>query len=148
MSVANRTLELDKRPTSYGNSNSVQVFSSHTFAAQRALDWPGEQPGPQERVKIHKNKTGSCPDLFSGIFQRQSCRNGRDRSPVTLHPCTTPAKTTEERHPGTGMSFPPHQPEQVDREGRLHLKCQLLSLLLWQPRRWKCDSELSVSGRC
>lgn len=40
----------DKRPTSYGNSNSVQVFSASTFAAQRAADWPGEQPGPQGRL--------------------------------------------------------------------------------------------------
>lgn len=37
-----------KRPTSYGNSNSVQVFSAYTFAAKRAPDWPGGQAGPQE----------------------------------------------------------------------------------------------------
>lgn len=37
-----------KRPTSYGNSNSVQVFSAYTFAAKRAPDWPGGQAGPQK----------------------------------------------------------------------------------------------------
>lgn len=40
----------DKGPTSYGNSNSVQVFSAYTFAAQGAADWPGEQPAPQGRL--------------------------------------------------------------------------------------------------
>lgn len=50
LSVATRTLRPDKRPTSYGNSNSVQVFSASTFAAQRAVDWPGDQPGPQRRL--------------------------------------------------------------------------------------------------
>lgn len=35
-----------KGPTSYGNSNSVQVFSAYTFAASRALDWPGGQAAP------------------------------------------------------------------------------------------------------
>lgn len=39
---------LEKRPTSYVNSNSVQVFSAYTFAAKGAPDWPGGQPGPQE----------------------------------------------------------------------------------------------------
>lgn len=39
---------LEKRPTSYVNSNSVQVFSAYTFAAKGAPDWPGGQAGPQE----------------------------------------------------------------------------------------------------
>lgn len=108
------------------------------------------------RKGLQSMKTnGWWPDLFIWIhfWNGHSCRNRRDRSPVQLlrgdpAPLHNPSKTTEELHPGTGMSFPPHQPEQVDRKDRLHLKCQLPSLLLWQPLRWKCDLELSVSGRC
>lgn len=59
-------------PTSYSDSNSVQVFSAYTFAAKGAPDWPGEQTGPQEgRFELESGDTkASGRALFYSI---QSC---------------------------------------------------------------------------
>lgn len=92
LSVANRTLQLDKRPTSYGNSNSVQVFSAYTFAAQRAPDWPGEHPGPQERVAIYENKRLMTRFIHLDSFFERSLVQKQARSlscsAATRWPCT------------------------------------------------------------
>lgn len=108
LSVATRTLRPDKRPTSYGNSNSVQVFSASTFAAQRAVDWPGEQPGPQRRLsELQSVKTNArCPHSLLFLNHRP-CRNTRIPSSVRL--AVTLRTASAELTPGDGdvASTPP-----------------------------------------
>lgn len=74
----------DKGPTSYGNSNSVQVFSAYTFAAQRAADWPGEQPGPQGKLsELQSVQTKAWrPDWL--LFFEQSLEQNPRASSVCL----------------------------------------------------------------
>lgn len=130
----------DKRPTSYGNSNSVQVFSAYTFAAQRAADWPGEQPGPQGRLsELQSVQTKAWRPDWLSFFQQSLLQKHTHRlfclsrwRAVTL--CTTSAKlqwsyTWGERWGRGGGSSPHHQPEQVGGEGGLRLKMSTSELV-------------------
>lgn len=127
-SVATRTLRPDKRPTSYGNSNSVQVFSASTFAAQRAVDWPGEQPGPQRRLsELQSVKTNAwCPHSLLFLNHRP-CRN--TRVPSSVRPSRGDPQHNLRPGTGTGMSLPRHQPEQVGGEDRPRLKMSTSELV-------------------
>lgn len=133
-----------KRPTSYGNSNSVQVFSAYTFAAKRAPDWPGGQAGPQEgRFELECGEAkASGQDLFYSIC---SCTHLVHVFPLSLSlplcfcvltqsVCNTPAKPPMGDTQTWGCHFSLPQPEQVNQKCRAHFKIltQVLELLLWQ----------------
>lgn len=102
-----------KGPTSYGDSNSVQVFSAYTFAAKGAPDWPGEQTGPQEgRFELGCGNTKasgriqSCTHLVH-VFPHLS--RSLPLMPLRVDPVClqNPRKATHGLYTGTRLSFLP-----------------------------------------
>lgn len=127
----------DKGPTSYGNSNSVQVFSAYTFAAQGAADWPGEQPAPQGRLsELQSVQTKAWrPDWLLCFEQSLVQKHTRRLFCVSLacgDPLHNLSATTAELHLGGGVVWgwggviSTHKPEQV---GGLRLKMSTSELV-------------------